>query len=46
MRHTYTLTVPENTLLIKELLFKLENPTKGNQYSLAKQANLVGNKLL
>jgi hypothetical protein len=35
---------------IKELLFKLENLTKGNQYNLANtehaKPNLVGNELL
>jgi hypothetical protein len=49
MCHKNTLNVPEN-ILIKELLFKLENPTKRNQYSLPNsehaKRNLVGNELL
>jgi len=42
MCHKNTLNVPENNL-IKELLFKLENPTKGNQYNLANSEHAKSN---
>ena len=35
MCHKITLNVPENILIKQLLLFKLENPTEGNKYSLA-----------
>jgi hypothetical protein len=35
MCHKKTLNVPENNLIKELLLFKLDNPSKGNQYSLA-----------
>jgi len=50
MCHKNTINVPENILIKQLVLFKLENPTKGNQYSLANsepaKPNLVRYELL
>jgi len=50
MCHKITLNVPENILIKQLLLPKLENPTMGNQYSLANsehaKPNLVRYELL
>jgi len=49
MCHKNTLNVPENILIKELLLFKIENPTMGNQYNLFNsehaKPNLVGNEL-
>jgi hypothetical protein len=50
MYHKNTLNVPKNILIKELLLFKLENPTKGNQYNMANsehaKPNLVRNEIL